>query len=777
MDERVLRRLEFDLVREHLARLTESPIGRELAEGLTPATEIEVVRRRLSETAEARELLRLEPGFAAGGWHDIRAALRRALQGGLLEAAELYQVGENLVAIRRVKAFFQERGAKYPVLGRLCGTLPLFPELEEQLKKALRPPGEVADGASARLAEIRRRIERLRVEIKEVLENFVRSPEWQKYLQEPIITIREGRYVLPVRIEHRDKVKGLIHDQSASGATLFIEPLAVVEKGNEVRRLKAAEQREIERILTELTRAVGAVAGELLTATETLGRLDFILAKGRYSVSLDAVTPVLLPVPEINLRRARHPLLGTKAVPIDVRLGRDFDILIITGPNTGGKTVALKTVGLCVLMAQAGLEIPAAEGTEIGLFAKVFADIGDEQSITASLSTFSSHIHNLAAILREADERSLVLLDELGAGTDPREGAALACAILEELARRNVRTIATTHSSELKEFAAGRPRVENASVDFDPETLSPTYRLVIGQPGRSNAFEIAAGLGLPARLIARAKEFLDPEERRVRELTQELERVRRSAERDAAAAARLKEEALALKAAYEEKARELAARKEKLLAEAREQATALVRAARREAEEIVRELKEKLREEERREQEKAVQAARERLRRLAARHEEAVPELPEEAAPGVLAVGAAVYIPRFGQEGTVVGVSPQGVTVQVGSFRVELPPGAVRPVARRQPAGGVRLTSAAVAASPTIDLRGQRVEEALINLERHLDAALLSGLGRVDIIHGYGTGALRAAVREYLSHHPRVRSFRPGGPGEGGPGVTVAELA
>lgn len=776
MDERVLRRLEFHLVRERLAEFTTSTIGRELAENLTPVTEIELIKERLAETAEARELLRLEPGFGLGTWHDLRAVLKRAQQGGVLEAAELLKVGENLAAVRRVKAFFGERGSKFPRLARLCMRLTPFPELEARLAKAIRPPGEVADQASSRLAEIRRRLEDLRGEIKKTLESFVRSPEWQKYLQEPLVTIREGRYVLPVKIEHRDKIKGLVHDQSASGATLFIEPLAVVEKGNEFRRLKVAEQREVERILAELSRAVGMVAEELLAATELLGKLDFILAKGLYSSSLDAVTPVLLPHPQINLRRVRHPLLGAKAVPNDVHLGRDFDLLVVTGPNTGGKTVLLKTVGLCVLMAQAGLEIPAAEGSEMGVFTKVFADIGDEQNITASLSTFSSHILNIVRILAESDQNSLVLLDELGAGTDPREGAALALALLEELARRRVKTIATTHSSEVKEFAAGHPRVANAAVDFDPETLTPTYRLVIGQPGRSNAFEIAVRLGLPAPLVERAKEFLRPEERRIRDLVQELERARRLAEQDAAIAARLKEEALALKAEYEAKLKELGERKEKIIAAAREEAAATVRAARREAEAIIRELREKLREEERREQEKAVQAARERLRQFGARYKEAEPEAPKVAAPGALSIGAPVYIPRFGQEGTVVDLSERGVTVQVGSFRVELPPGAVQPVARRQPTGSVRFAGAAVAVSPTIDLRGQRVEEALANLERHLDAALLAGLGRVTVVHGYGTGALRSAVREYLANHSRVRSFRPGGPGEGGPGVTIAEL-
>jgi DNA mismatch repair protein MutS2 len=776
LDERVLRRLEFHLIREHLARFTESAIGRELAEKLTPETDIELVRHHLAQTGEAREILRLEPSFDLSGWHDIRPELKRVLQGVVLEARELLRVADNLAVIRRVKKFFQERGSAYRLLGRLSENLHPFPELEERLKRCIQPPDEVTDAASTHLADLRRRIERLKGEIRETLDGFLRSPAWQKYLQDPVVTIREGRYVLPVKVEHHDKVKGLVHDQSASGATLFIEPLAVVEKGNEVRRLRVEEQREVERILAELSRAVAEAAEAILNSTETLGRFDFILAKGRYSAALDAMPPVLVGEPRLELKRARHPLLGKRAVPVDIRLGKDFDILVITGPNTGGKTVTLKTAGLCVLMAQSGLEVPVAEGSEVGVFEAVLADIGDEQSVTENLSTFSSHLGNIIQILARAGERSLVLLDELGAGTDPREGAALACAILEELQRCGAKTIATTHSSELKEFAAGRPRVQNASVDFDPETLAPTYRLVIGQPGRSNAFEIARGLGLDARLVERAKEFLDPEERRLRELSDELERARRRAETEAAEAARLKDEAARSKAEFEDRLGELAAMREKMLAGAREEAAAVVRVARQEAEAIIREFRAKIRAEDRREQEMAVQAARERLRRLSGRFAQSSPPPAEGAVPGVIEPGQAVFVPRFGQEGTVVSRAKEGMlSVQVGSFRVEVPAAAVQPVQKREVAGGVGFSGGGTAGS-TLDLRGQRVEEALLAVERYLDAALLAGLNRVDIIHGYGTGALREAVREYLAGCPRVKSFRSGGPGEGGAGVTVVEF-
>mgnify|MGYP005843295739 CR=1 FL=1 len=777
MDERVLRRLEFNLVRERLAHFAVSAIGRELAMGLTPATDAETVAHGLTETAEARKLLRLEPGFDFGGWHDTRAELKRLQQGAVLEAAQLYRVAENLAAIRRVKAFFDGRGNVYPALKQLSLGLVPFPEIEERIRSCIRPPGEVANEATPLLGDTRRRMERLKNEIKEALNCYVRSAAWQKYLQDPIVTVREGRYVLPVKIEHRDKIEGLVHDQSASGATLFIEPLTVVEKGNEIRRLEAVERREIERILGELSSAVATVAGEILHSTVTLGRFDLILAKGRYSEALDAVSPSLLPVPRMVLKKARHPLLGGKAVPIDVELGKDFDTLVVTGPNTGGKTVVLKTVGLCVLMAQSGLEIPVADGSETGVFEGIFADIGDEQSVTENLSTFSSHLHNIMEILQKAGESALVLLDELGAGTDPREGAALGCAVLEELGRRGAKTIATTHSSELKQFAAGRPRVENASVEFDPETLTPTYRLVIGQPGRSNAFEIAMGLGLPERLVSRAMEFLSPEERRLREMIGDVERLRHQTEEEMKEAVRLRNEAANLKTEYESKLGDFVGKKDKLLTDAREQASAIVREARREAEQIIKELRNRIQEENRREQEMAIQAAREYLGRLSERFLLPVSSPSNGGFKEQVQPGNTVFLPRFGQEGTVVSVSEEGsVSVQIGSFRVEVPLAAVRPTAVQRAAGGVRFNGAGTV-SPTLDLRGQRVEEALANLEKHLDAALLAGLSRVDIIHGLGTGALRSAVKEYLKGHPRVNSFRTGGHGEGGAGVTVVELA
>lgn len=776
MDDRVLRRLEFDLVRERLAEHTVSAIGRQLAESLAPVTEPETIKRLLVQTAEARNLLRLEPGFDFGGWHDIREELKRLSHGAVLDAGSLCLVTDNLTAIRRVKHFLSERSTSYHALWQVARDLKPFPELEKELKTCVSPPGEVADEASALLADTRRRIERAKSGVKEALDVFVRSPAWQKYLQDPIVTIREGRYVLPVKVEHRDKIKGLIHDQSASGATLFIEPIAVVEKGNEIRRLEAVEKREIERILAKLSSSVGMVADEVIDSTEILGRLDLILAKGRYSTVLNAMPPVLSSDPVIDLAKARHPLLKGKAVPVDIRLGKDFDTLVVTGPNTGGKTVALKTVGLCVLMVQSGLEVPAGEESVIGVFDAVFADIGDEQSITENLSTFSSHLRNIIEILEKAGEKALVLLDELGAGTDPKEGAALGCAILEELGRRGAKTIASTHSGELKEFAAGRPRVENASVEFNPETLTPTYRLVIGQPGRSNAFEIARGLGLPERFVARAQDYLNPEERHLREMIQDLEQARHAADAAAAEAIRLRQETAAIKAEYESKLEELLVKKNRLLGEAREEAGAVSRQARREAEEIIRELREKIQLENRREQEMAIQEARARLGRLNERFAQSPYPVPQGGSPGMVEPGEVVFIPRFGQEGTVVSVPKEGmVIVQVGAFKVEVPLAAVKPAAKRQVAAGVGFSGGG-AVSTTLDLRGQRVDEALYNLERYLDDALLAGLGRVDIIHGYGTGALRTAVKEYLQGHPRVKSFRPGGHGEGGAGVTVVEF-
>ncbi len=788
MNEKTLKRLEYNKVLEQLASFAGSALGRERALALEPVDNPDVVLRWQAETSEGRDLLRLDPTAEFGGWQDIRGQLRRAGRGAVLEPEELLAVADTLTAGRLIKKFFIDREERYPLLGKRAFTLASLPEVEQEIKKAVLPGGAVADAASPELARIRRRMLNVQARIREQLEYITRSPDYQKYLQDPIVTVREGRYVVPVKIEYRAQVRGMVHDQSASGATLFVEPAAVMEKNNELKRLELTEKEEIRRILLRLSEAVTRNIEVISVSLDTLGEIDFILAKARYSRELDAWAPVLQGKgPFMDFRQGRHPLLKGAVVPVNITLGTGFDTLVITGPNTGGKTVTLKTAGLLVLMAQSGLHLPVGEGSGMGIFKQVFADIGDEQSIEQSLSTFSSHLTNIVDIIRLAGRESLVLLDELGAGTDPTEGAALAQAILEKLHASGAKTVATTHHSELKNFAYSRERVENASVEFDVVTLRPTYRLLIGKPGRSNAFEIAAKLGLPAAIVARAKEFLTVEQVQAAELMRNLERAQQVAEEERNRAAILREEARLLKEKYENMEADLARRQESVLARAGEEAGNLVRSARQEAEAVVKELREKLAGDAARARESAIQEARERLKKLDRKVNRVRPgkAVPAGKIPGAVLPGEEVFLPEFNRRGYVVDCAGPGgeVQVQVGIMKVSVPLEDLRRVEKSTaPDGGQDKTAGVMLdkareISTELDLRGRYAEEALLEVEKYLDDACLAGLNRIRLIHGKGTGSLRSAVHKQLKGHRRVKSFRLGEPGEGGLGVTVVELS
>ncbi|OAT79381.1 endonuclease MutS2 [Desulfotomaculum copahuensis] len=786
MDERTLKRLEYDKILEQLAGCALSALGRERALALRPVSDRELITLWQDQTSEGRNLLRLEPNAALGGWEDIRRPLARARRGAVLEPEELFAVGQTVRASRLVKNFFAERPGKYPLLEKIAVALANFNEMEHAIAAAILPGGEIADQASPELAQIRRRLIRGQQQIKERLGNVIRSPSYQKYLQDPIVTIREGRYVVPVKQEYRAQVPGIIHDQSASGATLFIEPMAVLEANNEVRRLQAAEKQEIARILTELSGMVARQGEELAASLATLGELDLILARARYSQRLDAWAPVILPAAAVlDIRRGRHPLLSGEVVPVSVHLGRSFDTLVITGPNTGGKTVTLKTIGLLILMAQSGLHLPAGEGTAVGVFRQVFADIGDEQSIEQSLSTFSSHLKNIVYILQQAGPDSLVLLDELGAGTDPAEGAALAQAILEALHAAGAKTVATTHYSELKNFAYTRERVENASVEFDAVTLRPTYRLLIGKPGRSNAFEIAARLGLSANLVARAKQFQTTEQVEVGELLDRLEKEQQLAGKERLEAERMRREAESLREHCRQIERDLSEKRDTVLMRARDEARTLVTQARREAEETIRELRARLSADTAREREAAIREARERLGVMQGRVQANVSRTPDGPGkvPQTVNPGQEVFLPRFNQHGFVAARPENGtVQVQVGVIKLNVSLQDLRLVEEEHfPSGRVQVAalikSKSQEVSTRLDLRGMRAEEALLEVEKYLDDATLAGLPRVQLVHGKGTGALRAAVQQQLKGDRRVKSFRLGEQGEGGMGVTVVELA
>jgi len=787
VDPKVWEKLEFDKIRSLLAAHASFSGGKSLAEQLEPTASLEQAERWQQETAEALALLERHGPPPFGGLSDVRPAARRARVGAVLSPEELLAVADAARALAGLREYVAAHAPAGSILAELGSALGDFRWMEREVRRCIDGEGQVVDSASGALAEIRNRLRRLRERVREHLEALVRSPKGQRCLQEPIVTLRNGRYVVPVKQEHRAEIPGIVHDQSASGATLFVEPLAAVELNNEIRKVERQESQEIERILTQLSGLVAQAAEGLIASVEAAAELDFIFAKAHLAAEWRATRPVLNGRGVIRLRRARHPLLKGDVVPIDVHLGDSFTALVITGPNTGGKTVTLKTIGLFTLMAQAGLHLPAAEGSETAVFRQVFADIGDEQSIEQSLSTFSSHMSNIVAILRRVDENSLVLLDELGAGTDPAEGAALAIALLEHLIGTGCRTVATTHYSELKHFAYTHPKARNASVEFDVESLRPTYRLLVGVAGASNAFAIAERLGLDRAIIERARGKVDAELRRVDEMIRSVERDRSSAERERREAEELRRRYEELYRRYHDAFERLKAAREAVLEEARREARALVARAQREAEELLGHLRKAGAGAE---LEAAAAQARARLSEIA--RETGSPGSPPSPRQGrpvdpkALRPGMRVRVQSLGQSAEVLDVSADGkVTVQVGPMRVTVPAADLAvdrsPAPEQRPAaaqaGGTRLALGKAAAIKTeLDLRGLTAAEALEELDKYLDDALLAGLSTARIIHGKGTGALREAVRRYLEGHPRVSGFRDADPAQGGTGVTIVEL-
>lgn len=781
MDERNLARLEYHKIIQRLEECTTFNIGRERASELKPLNGYSEIAQRLKETTEAKEVLRCEPDLPLGGLRDIRKSLRKTLVGGILEPGELMEIGDMLFAMRRLKNFFRDKGEKYPVISAMASDLNPNRELEDRIRECITSGGEVADNASQELRRIRSGIRNAQAALKDKMDSIIRSAEYQKYLQEAIVTMRGDRYVVPVKQEYRGQFPGIIHDQSASGATLFIEPMPVVEKNNELRRLILEEKQEIVRILTVLTGLVGEHQEELSDSVNISGDIDFIFAKGKLSQRIDCGEPRINENGYINLIGARHPLLKGKAVPISVWLGGDFRIIVITGPNTGGKTVALKTVGLLVMMAQSGLHIPAEAGSETGIFKNVFADIGDEQSIEQSLSTFSSHMVNIVNILQKVNDKSLVLFDELGAGTDPTEGAALAMAILDYLDGKKVRVIATTHYSELKAFAFNRDGVENASVEFDAETLRPTYRLNIGQPGSSSAFEIARRLGLSEEIISAAKESLSGEDIQVTELIRQLEFNRRSAETDKAEAEKIKNEMQRLRQEYERKLAELSQKRVDVMDKVRQEAEEYRRKARLEADSLINEIKAAVARGASQQALTDSYNAKSRLKRLGSDEKPVEQAIVHGDQPRSVKKGQEVFLPRYNQNGVTLSASDDAgmVQVQVGFMKLSIPIAELRLSKTKtvsETGGGKVMANKAKEIGMEIDLRGMTVDEAMESVEKYLDDAYLAGLAKAYIIHGKGTGALRKAITGLLTGHRFVKDFRLGEYGEGGAGVTVVEL-
>ena len=783
ISDRTLRVLEFTRIREILAEeaLTES--GALLCRELVPFDELENVKAALAETEEAAVILQYVGGHPMISFPDIRPALSICAKGGSLSAGMLLSVAEMLRASRTAQDALVTDRENTPILRAKAKGLFVARNLEKDITDAILSEDEIADRASSELMNIRRHLRGAQDRIKEKLNQMIRSAAMQKYLQDPIITMRGDRYVLPVKAEFRANVPGLVHDQSSSGATVFIEPMAAVEMGNELKQWELKEQQEIARILAALSAEVAPYADSMKETVGLLAELDFIFAKGLLSRRWMCLSPKMNNKGYLHIIRGRHPLIDPeKVVPATIWLGDEFTTLVVTGPNTGGKTVTLKTVGLFTLMAQAGLQIPADPGTEMAVFEQVFADIGDEQSIEQSLSTFSGHMTNIVKIMHEVTPRDLVLFDELGAGTDPTEGAALAQSILTRLLHIGVRTMATTHYSELKVFALTTKGVENASVEFDVETLRPTYRLSIGVPGKSNAFEISRRLGLPENLIDAAKKLLSGDAVRFEDVIANAEYHRQVAERERQIAQEAGKETIRLRDEAEKLRKEMEEKRGETLRKSREEAKRILEQARRESETIISELKRM------RKNAAAGDLNAGDLRKRLDKEIDGLSEgiRPEEAesadAPETVKAGDKVRILTLGAEGVALAPPDEKgeVSLQAGAMKFKAPLSQLRLKAEAPKKEKTTVRAKTGAMSRTVssecDVRGMSLEEALGAVGLYLDEAVLAGLNEVYIIHGKGTGILRAGIQQDLRKNRHVKSFRRGVYGEGEDGVTVVTL-
>ena len=798
LDRRSQTLLEYPLVRARLADETGFPPGRRLAEALEPSADRVIVARGLEETSQTRSFVAEHPGSGIGGSKDILPWIERAVRGGRLEPRHFLDIAETLEAAARLSEALS--GDRRPLLRDLAREVHPLPSLRNTLNRSFDPTGEMADTASPRLGGLRRAVRIAYDRLRTRLDQLVHSSEFSSALQEPIVTLRGGRYVIPVRADARSRVKGIVHDASGSGQTLFVEPIVAIELGNAWREAQLAEVVEIERILDELSAIVAGQADQLRETLEALARFDFWAAKARLAEEMDAIPAEIADRAEIVLLGARHPGLSGQVVPIDVRLGGEYTALLITGPNTGGKTVALRTLGLLSLMHQAGLHVPADTGTSLPILRNVLADIGDEQSVAQSLSTFSGHLRSIVRIVEAAGPGTLVLLDELGAGTDPTEGSALAQALLDHFIKAGALVAATTHYAELKLYAHTTPQARNASVEFDVETLRPTFRLSIGLPGRSQAFAIAERLGLSTSIVADARSRLTDEQQAFEETLASIKATEVETT-EALAQARVSEDRarIALAAADEERRKARRERDESLKA-ARDEAERVVDEVRAEVRGIRRQLERETVTQ--RSLDEGLERARAQVERLPAPEPERV--APAAAVPVAWHIGMRARNTGAGWEGRIVALEKGGrrATLEVGGMRITVGVGDLEPATggdaetdsagdasgggRSRRAGPLPAYSTGSASrlqferartvASSLDLRGATVQEALEALDRYLDDASLAGLDQAIVIHGMGTGALRDAVRDHASAHPLVKSWRAGGRGEGGDGATVVSF-
>ena len=785
MDEKSLEILEFPQIITTLAGYTSFSASRELAFKLKPLTDYEKIALLLGQSAEARHLLAMEQGFSIGGVSDIREAVWIASLEGILEPKSLVEIQQTLAAMRQTRSNLSKISAELPLLWDIAKDIAELRQVEKELARCISPNGEVLDRASPDLAAIRRQLREEREHLWNRLEAIIRSPRGCKIIQEPIITEREGRYVIPVKIEFRREIRGITHDVSNTGVTVFVEPWSTMELGNTVRELVNEEKREVERILRKLSAEVGMYQTELSLSIERVAELDLALAKARYARAVKACEPVLndvngvknegMEAAVVKLVEARHPLLGEKAVPLSVEIGRDFSILVITGPNTGGKTVALKTIGLFSLMAQAGIPVPAAPETCLPVFDGIFADIGDEQSIEHTLSSFSWHVGNIVRIIRNATPTSLVLLDELGTSTDPAEGSALARSILLNFLDRKILTVATTHYGDLKAFAHTTSGVQNASFDFDPATFEPTYHMTVGIPGGSNALATATRLGVPPEIVEEARGILSRGALELESLLRDLMVEKQKMEETRVVLEKERNEVEQQNAEVKSRLERLKEEERQAMQEARDSVVREAADLHRQIRQASSELRKEMTKERLERAKKALTGVQEQLS-----SEAWTPKTGELEPAQRITAGDIVYLKDIGLQATVLSVAEdtQEVEVQAGQLKLKLGLESVEKITEPKPARtrGTGMQLATKVISTELDLRGKRAEEVEVALDIYLNDAALANLSEVRVIHGIGTGTVRQIVRDFLAAHPLVKSFRTGKQDEGGDGATMVSL-
>jgi len=793
MDDKALKTLEYNKIIDRLAEKAISPMGKELASEVLPFDNLDEVKKAQRETSEAVNIILKKGSLPLGGLKDVRAAVKRADVGGMLGTSELFEVGEFLYVCRKVSNYAKSQNQSDSLfsLEEYFSTVQTIDKLENEITRCLLNENEVADSASSELMSIRKAIKTSNSRIMDHLNSIIHSGNYKTMLQDAVITMRNGRYCVPIKAEYKTTFNGMIHDQSSTGATVFMEPLSVVQLNNKLKELAAEEKEEIDRILRRLSEMVAENSFEILQNNETLTYIDVVFAKGELSLSMHGTEPVFNENGYINIKKGRHPLIDQKiVVPIDIYLGGEFNTLLVTGPNTGGKTVSLKTVGLFTLMGQAGLHISAADNSELAMFDNVFADIGDEQSIEQSLSTFSSHMTNIVRILDKVTCDSLVLLDELGAGTDPTEGAALAISILEYLHGLKVRTAITTHYSELKIYALQTDGFENACCEFDVATLRPTYKLLIGIPGKSNAFAISEKLGLPVHIISAAKDILSSEEVRFEDVITDLEMSRKALESEQTKAEALRKESEQLHLTLESQKEKIQAQRDKIVAEAKLEARQIMQKTKDEADAMIKELRDQIRENL---DNKSIEASRLKIRE----------KLKEAELSSISSVkgqskliplknppkdGDLVFVDTFNKNMTVASnpTNSGDVMVVSGNLRVKVKVKSLfmpdkNEISREKaliPKSQVQSVKASKSKfiSQEIDIRGMYPSDGVEKVDKYIDDAKLSNLSKVMIIHGKGTGVLREAIHDHLKTNPLVKEFRLGIFGEGEMGVTIVEL-